>query len=301
MNFKQLEAFVRVAELQSFTRAAGQLYMSQPAVSFQIKALEEDLSVTLFQRSERKVTLTEAGRLLYPEAKQMLGHYDKIRAGLDALRGLKSGHMVIGASTIPGEYLLPGIIGLFRIKYPGVRVSLRIAGSGDVLKWVRERDIDLGVVGAINQQDNLQFKKWLDDELVLIVPPGHRWLGKTISIFELVDEKLILREEGSGTRKSMFDILVKQGVDIGNLKVEMELGSTRSVISAVQAGMGVAFVSRWAAADVIEAGRVGETNLYGTSMIRSFYMVRFYPGMANYAADTFVAMLKGYNENCQKR
>jgi len=300
MNFKQLEAFVRVAELQSFTGAARQLYMSQPAVSFQIKALEDDLSVILFQRSERKVSLTEAGRLLYPEAKQMLGHYDKIRAGLDALRGLKAGHMVIGASTIPGEYLLPGVIGSYRIKYPGVRVSLRIAGSGDVLKLVQERDIDLGVVGAIGQQDNLQFEKWLDDELVIVVPPDHRWSGKTIDITELVGEKLILREEGSGTRKSMLNILDKQDLSIDDLKVEMELGSTRSVISAVQAGMGIAFVSSWAAADIIEAGKVGKTKLQSINMTRSFYLTRFHPGVANYAADAFVAMLRGYDGGCHQ-
>ncbi len=299
MNFKQLEAFIRVAELQSFTRAAKQLYMSQPAISFQIKALEEDLSVTLLQRSERKVALTEAGRLLYPEAKQMLGHYNKIKAGLDALRGLKAGHMIIGASTIPGEYLLPGIIGSFRSKYPGVRVNLRIAGSGDVLKWLQERDIDLGVVGAIGEQDNVEFTKWLDDELVLVVPPGHRWSGKTIEISELLGEKLILREEGSGTRKSMFNILEGQGLSIGDLTVEMELGSTRSVISAVQAGMGIALVSNWAAADVIEAGKLGETKIKGINLTRSFFLARFHPGIANYATDAFVNMLKEYNGSCQ--
>ncbi|TYO97798.1 selenium metabolism-associated LysR family transcriptional regulator [Desulfallas thermosapovorans] len=295
MNFKQLEAFVRVAELQSFTRAARQMFMSQPAVSFQIKALEEDLSITLFQRSERKVTLTEAGRLLYPEAKQMLGHYDKIRAGLDALRGLKSGHLLIGASTIPGEYLLPGIIGSFRSKYPGVRVSLRIAGSGDVVRMVQERDIDLGVVGAAGQQDNVHFEKWLDDELVLIVPPHHHWSGKSVDISRLAGENLILREEGSGTRKSIFDILAKQGLCLDKLKTEIELGSTRSVISAVQAGMGIAFVSRWAATDVIEAGKVGEARLKGVNMTRSFYLAQFHPGITNYAADTFIAMLKEYS------
>jgi len=298
MNFKQLEAFVRVAELQSFTRAARQLYMSQPAISFQIKALEEDLSVILLQRSERKVALTEAGRLLYPEAKQMLGHYNKIKAGLDALRGLKSGHMIIGASTIPGEYLLPAVIGSFRSKYPGVRVNLRIAGSGDVLKWLQERDIDLGVVGAIGEQENVEFTKWLDDELVLVVPPGHRWSGITIDISDLLDEKLILREEGSGTRKSMFAILEKQGLSTDDIKVEMELGSTRSVISAVQAGMGIALVSNWAAADIIEAGKLGETKLKGINLTRSFYLARISPGIANYATDAFVDLLKEYDAAC---
>jgi DNA-binding transcriptional LysR family regulator len=150
MNFKQLEAFIWVAELQSFTKASRQLFMSQPAVSFQIKALEEDLQVTLFQRGDKKVILTEAGRLLYPEAKQMIRHYNRIKAGLDDLKGLKTGHLVVGASTIPGEYLLPVLIGGFKEKYPGIKITLKVAGSGQVGRWVREREIDFGITGLLS-------------------------------------------------------------------------------------------------------------------------------------------------------
>jgi DNA-binding transcriptional LysR family regulator len=291
LNFKQLEAFIWVAELQSFTRAARHLYMSQPAISFQIKALEEELEVTLFQRSEKRVSLTQAGRLLYPEAKKMLAHYNNIKAGLDALRGLKAGHLLIGASTIPGEYLLPGYLGMFRQQYPGVRVNLRVAGSGDVIRWVQEREIDLGVVGAIQNADNVQFNEWIKDELVLIVPPGHRWNGSWIDVSDLMDEKFILREEGSGTRKSMLEILERHGLNIEKLNVNMELGSTRSVISAVQAGMGIGFVSRWAVADALEVGKVGKANLCNVNLTRSFYLARYHPGIANYAAEAFEKML----------
>lgn len=291
MNFKQLEAFVRVTELQSFTRAAKQLYMSQPAISFQIKALEEDLKVTLFQRNEKKVTLTEAGQLLYPEAKKMLGHYSKIKAGLDAIRGLKAGRLSIGASTIPGEYLLPGYIGRFRRKYPGIHISLRVAGSGEVIAWVQERDIDIGVVGKAVNKENLSFTKWVDDELVLIAPPGHRWSGKVIEAKELLTERIIFREEGSGTRQSMWEILDRHGVDCQQIQVEMELGSTRAVISAVQAGIGMGFVSRLAAADVLETGRVQETKLLGVDMRRSFFLARYSPEIVNYATAAFQELL----------
>ena len=291
MNFKQLEAFVRVTELQSFTRAAKQLYMSQPAISFQIKALEEDLKVTLFQRNEKKVTLTEAGQLLYPEAKKMLGHYCKIKAGLDAIRGLKAGRLSIGASTIPGEYLLPGYIGRFRRKYPGIHINLRVAGSGEVITWVQERDIDIGVVGKAVNRENLNFTKWADDELVLIASPGHHWSGKVIDAQELLTEKIILREEGSGTRQSMWEILDKHGIDCRQIEAEMELGSTRAVISAVQAGIGMGFVSRLAAADVLETGRVQEINLLGIDMSRSFFLVRYSPEIVNYATTAFQELL----------
>ena len=175
MNFKQLEAFIRVAELQSFTKAARQLYMSQPAVSFQIKALEVNLQVTLFQRGDKKVTLTEAGRLLYPEAKQMLRHYHKIKAGLDDLRGLKTGHLVVGASTIPGEYILPLFIGGFKEKYPGILITLKVAGSGRVERWVRERAIDLGIIGVPVSGDGIECSSWLQRYTLLLLNGCHPW------------------------------------------------------------------------------------------------------------------------------
>ncbi len=297
MNFKQLEAFVRVAEMQSFTRAARQMFMSQPAISFQIKALEEHLQVSLFRRDEKKVLLTEAGRLLLPEARQMLGHYKKIKAGLESLQGLETGRLSVGAGTIPGEYLLPTFIGRFRKEHPGVKVKMRIAGSGDVINWIKEREIDLGVVGSAVEGDNLELVPWLDDELVLVVPAGHHRAGKLIDIAELTGERYILREEGSGTRHSIAGILGQNGLALEELEVEMELGSTRAVLSAVQAGLGVGFVSRWAACEALAAGKIGEAKIAGVNMIRKLYIVRYTPGISNYAADAFFAFLSIIQEN----
>lgn len=291
MNFKQLEAFVRVAEMQSFTRAAKQMYMSQPAISFQIKALEEHLQVSLFRRDEKKVLLTEAGRLLLPEARQMLGHYKKIKAGLESLQGLETGRLSVGAGTIPGEYLLPTFIGRFRKAHPGVKVKMRIAGSGDVINWIKEREIDLGVVGSAAEGDNLELVPWLDDELVLVVPAGHRWADKLIDIADLTGEKYILREEGSGTRRSMARILGQSGLALEELEVEMELGSTRAVLGAVQAGLGVGFISRWAACEALAAGKIGAAKIDGVNMNRKLFIVRYIPGISNYAADAFFAFL----------
>lgn len=293
-----MEAFIGVADFQSFTRAAKHLYLSQPAISFQIKALEEELNVTLFQRNEKRITLTEAGQLLYPEAKKMLSNYNNIKSGLDALRGLKTGHLLIGASTIPGEYLLPRLIGQFRKKYPGVVVTLRIAGSGDVINWIKEREIDLGVVGKAQKTGNLFFSEWIEDELVLIAPPGHRWSGSWININDLKTEKIIMREEGSGTRNAMLKILQKHGVGVEDLNIDMELGSSRSVISAVQSGIGVGFVSLWAAADALEGGKVGKVGLQGVVMLRKFYLVRYQQEIANYAAEAFEKLLLTDNLKC---
>ncbi|MCL2337115.1 MAG: selenium metabolism-associated LysR family transcriptional regulator [Firmicutes bacterium] len=295
MNFKQLEAFVRIAEMQSFTRAARQMYMSQPAISFQIKALEDHLQVLLFKRDEKKVLLTEAGRLLLPEAKQMLGHYKKIKAGLASLKGLEIGRLSVGAGTIPGEYLLPALIGRFRKLHPGVKVKMRIAGSGEVISWLKEREIDLGVVGSAVEDDNLEVVPWLEDELLLAVPAGHGWAGKLIDIADLPAEKYILREEGSGTRRSIAGILAKAGFVLEQCAAEMELGSTRAVLSAVQAGLGVGFISRWAADEALAAGKISAAKISGVSMHRQLFIVRYIPGLSNYAADAFFAFLKETN------
>jgi len=230
---------------------------------------------------------------LLPEARQMLGHYKKIRAGLESLRGLETGRLSVGAGTIPGEYLLPIFIGMFREHHPGVKVKMRIAGSGDVINWIKEREIDIGVVGSAVSRDNLELIPWLDDELVLVVPAGHRWAGKIIDVIELAEEKYILREEGSGTRRSIEGILKKSGFALEKIEVEMELGSTRAVISAVQAGLGVGFVSRWAAVEALAAGKISEAKIKEINMNRQLFIVRYTPGIANYAADAFFEFLNG--------
>ncbi len=288
MNLKQLEAFLWVAELQSFTRAARQLYMSQPAVSFQIKSLEESLGAPLFYRGDKKVELTEAGRLLYPEARQILRHYQKIKAGLDELKGLKRGHLYLGASTIPGEYLLPLLIGRFHRHYPGVEVTLRIAGSGEVIRWVREREIDLGVTGAPVKEEGLECLPWHQDRLVLIVGPEHPWVGrKAVSPDELLAQPLILREPGSGTRRSLEVKLAQAGYSLEGARVVMELGSTRAVITAVQAGLGVSLVSALAAAEPLALGRVHQVSLQDVDLTRDLYLIHSSEWPGSFAAGAF--------------
>lgn len=292
MNIKQLEAFVRVAELQSFTRAAQQLFMSQPAISFQIKSLEESLGTTLFYRSEKKVELTEAGRLFYPEARQILQHYYRIRETLEELKGLKRGHLYLGASTIPGEYLLPLYIGRFHELYPGVEVSLRIAGSREVARWVREREVDLGVTGAIIEEQEVEYTPWHDDCLVLIVGPEHRFRGREeVELDEMLGEPLILREPGSGTRRTLEAQIAAAGCSLEKARVVMELGSTRAVITAVQAGLGISLVSALAAAEPIALGNVHRVGVRGINLCRKLYLVRPSTWPRSHAAAAFYEFL----------
>lgn len=292
MNFKQLEAFLWVTELQSFTKAARQLYMSQPAVSFQIKALEEDLEVDLFQRGDKKVILTEAGRLLYPEVKKMLKHYNKIKAGLDDLKGLKTGNLVIGASTIPGEYLMPLLIGGFKELYPGIQINLKVAGSGLVTRWVREREIDLGITGVPVEGEGIDCTPWLQDEMVLIVNPSHPWAQKgVIELNELKNGVMILREKGSGTRRSLEMILEEKGIQLDDLPKGMELGSTRAVITAVEAGLGVSIVSRYAVKDTLQLKRISEVQVEGLNLNRAFFIIKLNQSIGGFVTEEFCKYL----------
>jgi len=289
VNITQLEAFLWVAELKSYTQAAKQLHMSQPAVSIQIRSLEKDLGVKLFQRKERGVDLTEAGFFLHGQARQMLGHYYKIKTGLDEIKGLKTGHLVIGASTIPGEYLLPLLIKEFRREYPGIRITLRIAGSSEVKKWILGREIDLGFTGVLINGKEIECLPWIDDWLVLIVPPGHPWgLKKTVIIEELIREPMLLREPGSGTRQTFEDKLAGQNIPLHKFNVIMELGSTRSIITAVQAGLGVGVVSSLAAKEPVLSGSVKEVSIESIELKRKLYLSRNLGWIRKYASDKFL-------------
>ncbi|MFZ5643353.1 MAG: selenium metabolism-associated LysR family transcriptional regulator [Bacillota bacterium] len=273
MNIRHLETFLLVAELKSFTAAARKLYMSQPAVSFQMKSLEEDLQVTLFQRGDKRLSLTPAGKLIYPEAKKIVARYEKIRSGIDDLKGLKTGHIVVGASTTPGEYLMPLVIGEFRKKYPGISVSLQVSGSSQVFRWIKDNEIDIGVTGSPVTASGVWCDPWIKDDLVLIAHPEHLWVDRSdLQPWELLEEPFILREPGSGTRRSFEKMLSERGIDTARINVAMELGSTRAVITAVQAGLGVGVVSLLAAADAIELGKIKRA-VSPFEMERSLYLV----------------------------
>lgn len=288
MNLKQLEIFLWVAELKSFTRAARKLYMSQPAVSFQVRALEDDLGVRLFWRNEKSVHLTEAGRLLYPEAREMVNRFQKIKSRLEDLKGLRTGRLTVAASTTPGEYVLPLLIGDFKRDYPGVQVSLRIGGSGEVEKLLVQREVDLGFTGVLLANKEIECIPWLDDRLVLIVPPDHPWVSKgEVGLAELTEAPLILREPGSGTRRTFEARLAGREIGIARCNVVLELGSTRAVITAVQAGLGVSVVSYWAAQEPLLLKKVEEVRLRGLDLERKLYVARHRNWLGDYATEAF--------------
>ena len=288
MNLKQLEVFLWVAELKGFTKAAKRLYMSQPAVSFQIQSLEELLGVKLFWRNEKNVILTEAGKLLFEQAKQIVAHSHKIKSVVNDLKELKTGSFTIGASTIPGEYVLPRLIGNFHRRFPGIQINVRIAGSAQVEAWLLNREIDLGLCGALISGKEIECLPFLTDRLVLIAPPDHRWKsGEEVKINDLIKEEFILRESGSGTRKTFKASLARSGISKEQLSVVMEMGSTRAIIGAVEAGLGISVVSFLAAREPLLLGLIKEITVHNLDLDRELYVIRDQSWMNNFAAEAF--------------
>jgi len=271
MNFRHLEAFVGVARLGGFTRAADALYLTQPTVSGQVKELEQELGVSLFNRLPRSVELTEAGRLLVGEAKSILVARDRLLEQASAYLGLLSGRLVVHASTIPGEYLLPRHLAAFKRSHPEVGVSLRVGSSGNVLDLVVRGDADLGVVGEKDDALGLSYAPLWSDRVALYAAATFP-VAEPISAERLQALPLILREEGSGTRKAVDQALAEVGIAAGSLNVVAEFGSTSAVKQAIQEGLGAGFLSELATGAEVTAGTLRVLNTGGFLPVRR----RFY-------------------------
>lgn len=287
LNIKQMEAFLLIAQLKNFTKAAAQLDMSQPAISFQIKSLEEELNITLFERTDKKVVLTEAGRLLYPNALQMVRMYNKIKAGIDDLREVKAGHLMLAAAPVAGECLLPLLIGGFREQYPGVTVSLQIGGSAQVARWLKEREVEIGIAGYQVKAEGVECQPWITDDMVVITPPWHPLNGEEAPLAVLTGESIIVREAGSGSRQALERQLLKHNITLDQFSGLLELGSARALINAVRLGLGIGVVSRWAAGELLEKGALGQVTVPGVGFSYELYLAWNRPDQESLASRAF--------------
>src|SRR5262245_17592394 len=272
MTLRQLEVFLAVARARSYRRAAEALHTSQPALSQHVSELETELAVKVFNRLGRSVALTEAGRLLEDHAARVFDALDGAREAVGALQGRQRGSLVIGASTTPGIYVLPGVMGQFRRQYPGVNLRLHIANSRLIEERVRNNELDLAVVGGHGMAAGEQcLLTGLDDELVLIVPPRHRWARRrTVAPADLAREPLLMREEGSASRDVTVRALLQARV---RYQTAMELDHTEAIKQAVIAGLGVAFVSVHAVRREVAAGHLAAVRLAGVPIRRHFHVI----------------------------
>jgi DNA-binding transcriptional LysR family regulator len=292
MDTRQLQAFCAVVEKKSFSQAAEQLGVTQPAVSLQVRALEQRLGQSLLDRSGRRVEPTEAGRRLYKSAQRMLALEEQLLEEVSADDGRLAGTLAIGASTGPGAHLVPLLLCEFQREHPDLHVALSIWDTQTVIEHVAGRELELGVVGALRRHRSLEFEPLVRDEIVLAVPPGHHAAGGTITVEELKKETLIVMQEGAGVRQVVEEELRRAGLRLRGVEPKLELGLQESVKSAVAAGYGVAFISRTAIEGELAAGRLAAAQVEGVEPARQIYIVRARGRSATRAAEAFLSFAK---------
>jgi DNA-binding transcriptional LysR family regulator len=291
MTLRQLEVFLAVAREKSFSLAAKKIRSSQPTLSEHVSELETELGKQLFFRRGRRrvVTVTEAGRVFAEFAERAISAIEGGRRALADLDGLTHGSLLIGASTTPGLYVLPRIIAAFRTKYPGVDVKLQIANSQSIEGRVRERELDLGIVGGHALRPGEEcLTAGMRDELVLIVAPAHAWSRRRdVTPESLADEPLLVREEGSATRS-----VTERALQRVKFRVAMELDHTEAIKQGVMAGLGVAFVSLYAVQGEIAAGRLRALRLRGVRIQRHFHIIHHEARRVTASARAFMELFE---------
>jgi|SRR5581483_11797335 len=294
MDTRQLQAFCEVVERRSFSQAAERLGVTQPAVSLQVRALEKRVGVQLLDRSGRRVEPTEAGLRLYRGAQRLLALEDEIVSDLEAkAEGDLSGTLEIGASTGPGGVLLPQLLCEFALEHLGLSISLTVADTQRIVERVSERSLALGIVGAAPRHRGVEYEPFFRDSIVLACPVGHRFAGHRVSVEDLRGETMILMQEGAGVREVIEDELRELGVRLKDMDVRLELGLQESVMSAVRAGYGVAFISRTSIEADLEAGRLAEARVIGLEAEREIWVVRAAGRSETRAARAFLEFARG--------
>jgi DNA-binding transcriptional LysR family regulator len=293
MDTRQLAAFCAIVERKSFSEAAERLGVTQPAVSQQIRSLEERLGRPLLARSGRGVEPTVAGRRLYRGAQRLLAQERQLLEDLAGeAEGPLRGQLALGASTGPGGTVVPVLLCEFAEANPEITVDLSISDTQTIVDRVARRELELGVVGATPRNRSVAYEPFFRDEVVLVCPSEHRFAGKTVTLDDLRSESLIVMQEGAGVRQVIEDELRARGARLRDLDVRLELGLQESVKSAVEAGHGVTFISRTAVEPELAAGTLAVARVKGLEPSREISLVRAAGRVSTRVADAFVAFAR---------
>jgi DNA-binding transcriptional LysR family regulator len=272
-NFR-LKVFRAVAAHLSFRKAGEALYMTQPAVTLQIKTLEAELGLRLFERKSTGVFLTDAGKLLLTYAESLHQLAEDAENQLARLSGGVAGELVLGASTTIAQYVLPAALAEFSRSYPEIQLQVFSENTEQISEGVAGGRFGLGLIEGPPLRTDLKVERWFDDELLIIIPASHEWAGQPeVRPEKLYGMPLVMRERGSGSRHVVERGLQKAGIRLGGLRIVMELDSTEAIISCVEEGLGVGFVSEWALARRNETRTLATVRLRGATMTRSFSFI----------------------------
>jgi LysR family transcriptional regulator, low CO2-responsive transcriptional regulator len=269
-----LETFVKVAELSSFTAAAHALDRTQAAVSQRVQALEGELGVSLFHRRGNGVLLTDAGRRLYPVAQQILRLYEEARAAVTGQPAPVQGELSLGASSVPGEHLLPALLSAYRQRYPHVQLRAAVADSRVVQDQVEHGQVHLGLIGARTDRPHLACRPFACDRMALIVPAGHTWARRnSVALGEVALEPLVVRETGSGSRLCLEQALSRSGKGLKDFRIALELGSNEGIKEAVLRGLGLAVLSTHVVQKEVDAGQLHALPITDFPLEREMFVV----------------------------
>ena len=274
INYKHLMAFVTVVRKKSFTIAAKELYMTQPAISWQIKNLENEIDLILIERKERGTKLTEAGKQFYIYAEKIIKAHEQLIEEMKQLKCMEKGKLLVGASTVPGEYILPAYMSSFKEAYPATEVVVSTGSSEDIVEHLIAEDIQIGVVGMKMDDSRIDSKPFKKDKIVLIVQKDHPLTAmEKVSLKDLLEYPVIVRERGSGSRKMLEDALEKKNLRLKNFAYATELAGTRASITAVKNSRSLAFVSNLVARDSIALGDVVEIPVTDLELTRQIFLI----------------------------
>lgn len=288
-----IRIFLTVVDKESFSKAAKALFLTQPAVSFQIQTLEEYYGTRLFDRVSRNISLTDSGRLLLVYANKMTELQDELEREMQELIGTVKGRILVGASTTIGEYIAPQLLGAFKKKYPEVDLRLEVGNTEDIESKIHSTALDIGIVeGPVTGKD-IEKEFFIEDHLCLITSKNHPWADEdVISIFELDQYPLISREKGSGTRQVYENGLKKAGFSPKKLDISMEFGSTNAIKAAVSNDLGISIISKWAAKQSEKIGKITKHQLKEVELERPFNIIYHKKKFRSQATDGFLEFLR---------
>ena len=290
MNVEQLQAFHKVAATGSFTRAARELFVTQPAVSHEVKALESSLGVTLFDRSGKRVRMTAEGEILFSYTHRLFALHEEIESLFGRMKTLQFGSIRIGSTALLGTYFLPRIIGRLNRKYPGIQVDLRMGNSDEVIHLVREGTVDLGFAGMIVKDARIRFIPVHQERLIMVASPRHRLAGRKISLDDISGTPFIWREKGTQTRKLIekwFDSQPRHRYP----REAIELANMEAAKRMVEEGYGITVFPEAAVKREISAGLLRRLNLEGLDLTNSYYLLFLKGKKQSRAVEAFQKML----------
>lgn len=295
MNLSWLQTFIFIVEKKSLTRAARALHLTQPAVSKQLNSLERYYGVPLLHRTSRHLEVTEAGKIVYEHSKKIIEALKASLADVQALDKNLHGDLLLGASTIPGEYILPAALKRFQDLYPQVRTRLEIGDSTEVGRLILDGEVEAGIIGVDLKNPALKQEAIFQDELVVIAPPHHPLAGREmITLKDFIEEQVVVRERGSGTRLVIENKLKEKGISPERLNIKLEMGSTEAVVNAVAAGLGISLVSHFAVKNRIQAGELVILRIEDFPPQRDIYFISRRNQMLSPPMKTFYGFLKDY-------